>query len=144
MSPELSYTTDPIDPDFAASEEFLRIIVQRITVRDGKGRMCGTPGCQLEPTKELFRPRIATISAGALAGLIVKRKHGIFPCQLEVIKGFDTEALTKFDTLDPISATECEGGLSLTGGHHRTHEIATRVGAGRLPPETPVRILLHD
>jgi hypothetical protein len=34
--------------------------------------------------------------------------------------------------------------LSLTGGHHRTAEIISRVNAGTLDPNTPVRILVHD
>jgi hypothetical protein len=36
------------------------------------------------------------------------------------------------------------GGLSLTGGHHRTAEIARRAATGELPPATPVSSLLHD
>ena len=45
---------------------------------------------------------------------------------------------------DPISASGQAGQLSLTGGHHRTAEIARRVASGQLPPDTTVRVLLHD
>jgi hypothetical protein len=46
---------------------------------------------------------------------------------------------------DPISASQVpNGGISLTGGHHRAAEIARRVTTGQMPADTPVPFLLHD
>jgi hypothetical protein len=94
---------------------------------------------------ELFRPRKARIRACDLGTLIVRRKHGISPEQLAEVRKFDNDELVRFRTEDPISATECQdGGLSLTGGHHRTHEIDARVTDGYLRRETIIEVLLHD
>lgn len=54
------------------------------------------------------------------------------------------EELIRFRFEDPISAVESDGGLKLTGGHHRTAEIVDRVRSGRMSPDTIIRILLHD
>ncbi len=56
----------------------------------------------------------------------------------------NNEELIRFRLDDPISAVEAGGGLSLTGGHHRTSEIIGRVRSGRLAPDTIIRILVHD
>ncbi|MFO0844993.1 MAG: hypothetical protein U0797_21805 [Gemmataceae bacterium] len=84
------------------------------------------------------------VRAGDLAATIVRRRHGVFPEQAQRISQMSDEELIQFRREDPISATQVEGGLSLTGGHHRTHEIALRVQAGRLDPNITIRILLHD
>jgi len=125
-------------------EKMSLIMVQRINVRDVKGRPCGTPGCRIEASLDLFRPRIAKVRVCDLAALIVRRKHGIFPQQMEEVQKLDNDGLIKFRTEDPVSATEHSDGFALTGGHHRTHEIDLRVKAGRLLPETLVEVLLHD
>jgi hypothetical protein len=87
---------------------------------------------------------MVVVRAGDLAQTIVGRKHGIFPEQAERVGRLSNEDLIRFRVEDPISATQAQTGLSLTGGHHRTIEIIQRVQAGQLDPNTIIRILLHD
>jgi hypothetical protein len=97
------------------------------------------------PTLQEFNPRVVEFKAGELKDLIGGRtKHGIFPDQARAVGTMSNEELVRFRIEDPISATGDATELSLTGGHHRTAEIATRVEANALPPDTPVRVLLHD
>jgi len=84
------------------------------------------------------------IEAGQLSGAITGRKHGLVPEQVESIGKLTNDELLSFRIDDPISAFEFAGGLSLTGGHHRTAEIIKRVASGSLEPNTKVRILVHD
>ena len=88
--------------------------------------------------------RIVEIVASELSRLIVSRKHGIFPDQARQIGQLSNEDLIRFRLEDPISATQREGGLSLTGGHHRTNEIIQRVQGGQMDPATIVKVLIHD
>jgi hypothetical protein len=111
---------------------------------DAKGRSFGTPRNPSAPTLEEFNPRIVEIRAGDLKSSIVERKHNLFPEQQVAIAKLSNESLLEFRLHDPISATGRASDLSLTGGHHRTAEIALRVEAGRLSPDTIVKVLLHD
>ena len=73
--------------------------------------------------------------------------HPIFhitPEQAERVAQLSNEDLIRFRPEDPISGVESEGGLSLTGGIHRTAEIVNRVKAGQLSPDTTIGILVHD
>jgi hypothetical protein len=56
------------------------------------------------------------------------------------------EELLKFRVNDPMSGNlnVTGDGFSITGGHHRLAEIIQRVKDGRLPADTPIRILFHD
>ena len=75
---------------------------------------------------------------------IASIKHGINDGQLSDISGMSNDALTGFNLSDPISSHGLDGGLRVTGGHHRLHEISRRVSSGAMSPDTKVRILLHD
>lgn len=119
-------------------------VLFRIARGDAKGRAFGTPRNPRAPTAEEFNPRIAEVRAGDLEATIVGRRHGISPEQAQRISQLSGEELIRFRCQDPISATQVEGGLSLTGGHHRTNEILLRVQAGQLDPNTMIGILLHD
>ena len=62
----------------------------------------------------------------------------------ELFTGMRSEDLIRFRIEDPISAAEVSGGLSLTGGHHRTHEVMRRIQAGQLECPSGIRVLVHD
>jgi len=116
----------------------------RIVRGDAEGRPFGTPRNPRTPSLEEFNPRVEEIRAGDLSGIIVGRRHGILPEQAERIGRLSHDELLLFRLDDPMSATVVRGGLSLTGGHHRVHEIIARVQEGRLAPDTLVRVLVHD
>ena len=119
-------------------------VLFRIERGDANGRAFGTPRNPRVPTLTEFNPRFIEVRGGDLPAMIVERKHGIFPEQAERIGQLTDVELIQFRVDDPISATEVEHGLSLTGGHHRTHEICRRAQNGQMSPATLVRILLHD
>ena len=119
-------------------------VLYRIVRGDARGRSFGTPRNPHAPTIAEFNPRIAEVRAGDLSETIVARRHGIFPEQAQQVAQMSQEDLIRFRNEDPISATQTHGGLSLTGGHHRTNEIIQRVQAGRLDPNTIIRVLVHD
>lgn len=120
-------------------------LLYRISRGDAKGRAFGTPRNPNPPSIDDFNPRIQEIRAGDVERQIKQTKHGIFPEQEASVGRLSNEELVRFRIEDPISATQRSGdGLSLTGGHHRAAEIARRVAAGQLPPNTPVPFLLHD
>jgi RHS repeat-associated protein len=119
-------------------------LLARVVRGDQKGRPFGTPRNPRLPTVEEFNARIEEVRAGDLEELVTGTRHGIYPEQAQSIRGMSAEELVRFRTEDPISATRGENGLSLTGGHHRTAEIVTRVNEGTLDPNTIVRILVHD
>ena len=96
------------------------------------------------PTVEEFNPPIQEVRAGDLEGSVVDTRHGLTPDQSASIGRMSNEELLRFRIEDPISATGEPGNLSLTGRHHRTAEIISRVASGQLPPDTLVKILLHD
>jgi hypothetical protein len=125
-------------------EQLPENVLFRIARGDAKGKAFGTPRNPRAPALEEFNPRIAEVRAGDLAGTIVARKHGIFPEQAERVGQLSNDELIRFRVEDPISATQADNGLSLTGGHHRTHEIIQRVQASKLDPNTIIRVLLHD
>ena len=129
---------------FEPVEEFPHKVLFRIVRRDNKGRPFGTPRNPNAPTIQEFNPRYQDVAAGDLAALIVAMRHGILPEQAAVIAQMSDQELLMLRTEDPISATQIEGGLSLTGGHHRVNEIIHRVNASRLNSTTVVRILIHD
>ena len=58
--------------------------------------------------------------------------------------GQPLDTVVKFRFEDPISSHGIKDGIRLTGGHHRTAEIARRIKAGELSPDTKVHLLLHD
>lgn len=136
------YIKTPLDADIAA--ELPESVRLRIMRGDAKGRAFGHPRNPREPTAEEFNPRIGEVRAGDLAVTIVARKHGIVPEQAERVRQLGHDDLIRFHLDDPISAVEAGGGLSLTGGHHRTNEISQRVQAGTMDPNTIIRVLLHD
>jgi hypothetical protein len=119
-------------------------VLFRIARGDAKGRAFGTPRNPRAPTRKEFNPRMVEVRAGELAETIVGRRHGIFPEQAQRMGQLSNEELIRFRVEDPISGTQAQNGLSLTGGHHRTNEIIQRVQAGQLDPNTIIRILLHD
>jgi hypothetical protein len=119
-------------------------LLARSLATDGKGRRYGTPGAPEFPTVGQFSPRVREVRAGDLAQTIKATKHGINPPQAKSIQQMSTEELLRFRLEDPISASRVEGGLSLTGGHHRINEIIRRVESGELPPDTIVQILIHE
>ncbi len=119
-------------------------VLCRIIKGDKKGRPFGTPRNPGTPTVPEFNPRVGEILAGELAGKVTSRKHGIFPDQADRVKQLSDEELLRFRLDDPMSGSPANGGFSITGGHHRMHEISRRVRAGELPADTPVRILFHD
>jgi hypothetical protein len=119
-------------------------VLARIVRGDARGRSFGMPRNPRLPTLEEFNPQIAEIRAGNLGRMITSRRHGLFPEQAESIGQLSDEELIRFRPEDPVSGIESGGGLSLTGGHHRTAEIIDRVRSGRLSPDTIIRILVHD
>lgn len=119
-------------------------VLYRIARGDARGRAFGTPRNPRAPTVEEFNPRIGEVRAGDLADTIVGRRHGILPEQAQRVGQLNNEELIRFRVEDPISATQAQNGLSLTGGHHRTNEIIQRVQAGQLDPDTRIRVLIHD
>jgi hypothetical protein len=125
-------------------EEEQNGLLARVVRGDNKGRAFGSPEQPRFPTVEEFNPRIEEIRAGDLGKVVTRTKHGIDPRQAGPVSQLSNEDLVRFRLQEPISATRGENGLSLTGGHHRTAEIISRVNAGTLDPNTPVRILVHD
>jgi len=119
-------------------------VLFRIHRGDATGRAFGTPRNPRAPTLQEFNPRLIEVRARDLAVLIVQRRHGIFPDQASRIGQLDNDEIAQFRIEDPISAVKVDDGLSLTGGHHRTHEMIQRVAAGKMSPDAVVRILLHD
>jgi hypothetical protein len=119
-------------------------VLFRIVRGDTKGRPFGSPRNPRVPTLEEFNPRVGEVAAGELAVLITGRRHGINREQAERIEQMTTGELLQFREDDPMSGTAENGGFSITGGHHRMNEIIQRVRAGKLPQDTPVRILFHD
>lgn len=130
--------------DAESLKQLLEHVLFRIERGDANGRAFGTPRNPRVPTLAEFNPRFIEIHAGDLAAKIVKRKHGILPQQAQRIGQLTNDELIRIRVDDPISAVEVANGLSLTGGHHRTHEVSQRVLNGRLAVDAPVRILLHD
>jgi hypothetical protein len=120
-------------------------ILYRIQRGDAKGRAFGTPRNPNPPSINEFNPRMREIRAGDVEREVARTKHGIFPDQEASISRLSNDDLVRFRIDDPISGAPAPGGgLSVTGGHHRIAEIARRVRSGRLPPNTPVPVLLHD
>src|SRR5437773_3594415 len=127
--------------DADAWQQLPEQVLFRIHRGDATGRAFGTPRNPRAPTLQEFNPRFVEVRAGDLALLLVRRRHGIFPEQALHISQLDNDEITRFRIEDPISAVKVDKGLSLTGGHHRTHEIIRRVEAGQLSPDAMVRIL---
>jgi hypothetical protein len=119
-------------------------ILMRTSATDRKGRVYGTNRNPNVPPIEVFNPRFWEVRAGDLERLIVERKHGRFQEQRDALSPVADEVLLRVNREDPISARWVGGGLSLTGGHHRTWEIMDRVAEGKMDPGTPVRILVHE
>jgi hypothetical protein len=127
------------------SENQQEQLLSRVVRGDKKGRPFGSPQVPRMPTLDEFNPRFADIRAGDLADQITSTKHGIFPDQATSVGQMPNDDLIRLRMEDPISATRGpDHGLGLTGGHHRTAEIANRVVNGRLSPDTIVRVLIHD
>ena len=70
--------------------------------------------------------------------------HQEDPDQAAAVAQLDNDDLVRFRLDEPISAFETEGGLSLTGGHHRTAEIIRWIESGRLSPDIVIKVLTHD
>jgi hypothetical protein len=129
----------------ALPEEQAEKLLYRISRGDAKGRAFGTPRNPNPPSLDDFNPRVREIRAGNVEREIKQTKHGLSPEQEVSVRRLSNEDLIRFRIEDPISAAHLpDGGLSLTGGHHRAAEIVRRVAAGQLPPNTPVPFLLHD
>jgi hypothetical protein len=125
-------------------EEDLNRILSRVRRGDLKGRPFGTPRNPRLPTIAEFNPKFEQVKTGDLEGLIKDIKHGQFPEQVEQIRKLSNDDLVRFRPEDPISAARSPGGWVLTGGHHRLAEIARRIATGQLPPDTVVKMLIHD
>jgi hypothetical protein len=132
----------PLPPE--AAQQLPEKVLFRIVRGDEKGRPFGTPRNPRIPRIDEFNPRIMEVLAGELALRIVARRHGLLPEQSERISEMNNDELIRFRLDDPVSASIVNSGLSLTGGHHRTHEIIERVRTGRLLAETIVEVLIHD
>lgn len=142
---DLSAICDLIEPLPTADADQLPDGVRcRIIKGDRKGRTFCTPRNPGPPTLTEFNPRIGVLAAGEVAGKVASRMHGIFPAQADSVRQMSVEELLRSRPDDPISGHAEPGGFTITGGHHRLHEIDRRVQAGELPPETLVRILFHD
>lgn len=126
------------------AEQLPQNVLFRIVRGDAKGRAFGTPRNPHIPTIEEFNPRVVEVRAGELAQAIVDRRHGIYLEQADRIGQLSNEDLIRFRLEDPMSATQVQNGLCLTGGHHRTNEIIQRVQAETMDHNTIIRILLHD
>jgi hypothetical protein len=125
----------------ALSEDNLLRILFRIVRKDPKGRSFGTPGHPNPPTIDEFNPSIEKVPAKQLESRIA-RQHALNPEQAASVRTMDNAELVRFRAEDPISVARGSG--KLTGGHHRSAEIARRVAAGELPPDTAVEVLSHD
>jgi len=142
---ESSAPANPKTAIEALPEEQAERLLYRIARGDAKGRPFGTPSNPRPPTVEEFNPRIVRIRAGDIQEAVTETRHGLFPEQQTSVGRLSNEELLRFRMEDPISATQNpSGGLSLTGGHHRTAEIMRRVAAGELSPDTLVEFLIHD
>jgi hypothetical protein len=131
-----------MEPEVASS--LPEHVLFRIVRRDGRGRVFGTPRNPRTPTIVEFNARIADVSVGELLVLIVVFRHGVFPEQCQRVAQLRNQDLLAFRSDDPMSATLVTEGLSLTGGHHRVHEIKRRVLSGELDASAIIRILIHD
>src|SRR5438132_8844431 len=114
-----------MDPE--AAGQLPEDVLFRIVRGDAKGRAFGTPRNPRAPTVEEFNPRIIEVRAVDLPKMIVGRRHGVLTGQAQRVERMNNEELIEFRVEDPISATLAPNDLSLTGGHHRTNEIARRV-----------------
>lgn len=119
-------------------------VLFRIVRGDDKGRTFGTPRNPRSPTIKEFNPRIAEISVSEFVRSVVAIRHGIVPEQLNEIRRMTNEELVMFRSDDPMSAAEVQGGLSLTGGHHRLHEMKDRISSHSLDEGGIIRVLIHD
>jgi hypothetical protein len=119
-------------------------VLARIQRGDHKGRPFGTPRNPRMPTVEEFNPRVREVRAGDLEATIRSRMHPENPQQAGPVSQLSNEELARCRLEDPISGVEGQGGLGLTGGHHRTAEIIRRVQAGQMSPDTIIRIVVHD
>jgi hypothetical protein len=149
-------TTSPVSPTAPTQEGDISKILEslpedeqnrllaRVVRGDAKGRAFGTPRNERMPTVEEFNPRIEEIRAGDLGGTVVDTRHGISPDQAGSVGQLSNDDLIRFRIEDPISGTGGQGALSVTGGHHRIAEIVSRVASGRLPPDTIIKVLVHD
>ncbi|MCG8421370.1 MAG: hypothetical protein MJE77_25915 [Proteobacteria bacterium] len=110
---------------------------------DAKGRPFGSPSNPNPPPVSVFNPRIYEMAAGDIK--IGATLHPTNKMQGGSVSQLSNAELVHFRLSDPISSKGLSGGsLNVTGGHHRLAEIQQRVAAGTLPPDTRVRILLHD
>lgn len=96
------------------------------------------------PTVEEFNPRVREVRAGDLEATIRSRMHPENPQQAGPVRQLSNEELARFRLEDPISGVDAQGGLSLTGGHHRTAEIIRRLQSGQMSPDTIIRVVVHD
>ncbi|NTX65880.1 VCBS repeat-containing protein [Myxococcus sp. CA051A] len=127
----------------AASRVALNELPESVLYRISKGGF-GSPRNPRPPTLAEFNPRIYELSAGELSGRIATRLHPTNDIQRGGILKMSNDDLIMFRLDDPISASGAKGGLSLSGGHHRTEEIIRRVQSGEMDPGTMVKVLLHD
>jgi hypothetical protein len=129
------------DIDFSGVPE---TVLARSEAKDKKGRTYGTPRNPGVAPLEKFNPKVAQIRAGLLEQLIKDRKHGIDERQAKSIAQLSNDDLTRYREDEPISALFKDGGLSLTGGHHRTNEIIQRVRSGKMSPDALVEVMIHE
>jgi hypothetical protein len=119
-------------------------VLFRIVRGDEKGRPFGTPRNPRTPTQEEFNPQFGELVAGHIGARIAGRRHGLSPEQVQWVRQLSNEELVRFRPEDPISGHAGSGCFSITGGHHRLAEMIRRVESGKLPADTPIRILFHD
>ena len=130
--------------DFDCATNLPEHVLYRIVRCDAKGRSFGTPRNPSVPTMEEFNPRMVEVAASELVQLIVGVRHGLHPEQLDRVAELADGELIRMQWDDPISATQAENGLCLTGGHHRIHEIMRRTANGQVDATTTIGILIHD
>ena len=117
-------------------------VLYRLGKTDAKGDRTvsggvGAPGVRLQSTYLRNASRIDTDQHGDSQYECWQSRKGAL--------GSQTRALVGFRTKDPISSRGLsEGGLNVTGGHHKVAEIQRRVANGTLPASTAVMVLLHD
>lgn len=89
--------------------------------------------------------RLVRVDAQNLVDVIGSRMHGLNPSQAASLANAPDDFLPTFNRTEPISGYVMDGAeqIALTGGHHRTAEVSSRVNSAQLSPTDRILILLH-
>ena len=118
-------------------------VLYRSNATDAKGRPYGSPSNPNPAPLSVFNPRVYQTSVGNIK--INSTLHPTNTRQGGPISKLSNEELIRFRPEDPISSRGLpNGGLDVTGGHHRLAEILRRIQVGTLSPDTSIQLLLHD